>query len=195
MTKWYHTGIWGLFTVIWVVLLRAYLEVSDVLVTSILMIAVYVLKVLFALEVIFISRKSPSSTWAWLFVFFFLPIIGFVLYLLLGRNLNAITKKHAPLIQMNFNYNHAMLSAHNDVTILAEGNEKFTSVILDILNAKESIHIQYYIYKMDDTGRSIYNALVQKAKEGVEVKMIYDDLGSRKLRELTDAGGEFVAFF
>lgn len=205
-------------------------------VTSILTIAVYVLNVLFALVVIFISRKSPSSTWAWLFVFFFLPIIGFVLYLLLGRNLqkkhfvrwqaihqqdsimdsyeeqreqirdgtypfpNAITNKHAPLIQMNVNYNHAMLSAHNDVKILAEGKGKFASVIQDILQAKESIHIQYYIYKMDDTGRSIYNALVQKAKEGVEVKMIYDDLGSRKLskrklRELTDAGGEVVAFF
>ena len=60
-------------------------------VTSILTIAVYVLNVLFALVVIFISRKSPSSTWAWLFVFFFLPIIGFVLYLLLSRNLQ---KKH-----------------------------------------------------------------------------------------------------
>lgn len=205
-------------------------------VTSILTITVYGLNVLFALVVIFISRKSPSSTWAWLFVLFFLPIIGFMLYLLLGRNLqkkhfvrwqaihqqnsimdsyeeqreqildgtypfpNTHTKKHAPLIQMNVNYNHAMLSAHNDVKILTEGNEKFASVIEDILQAKESIHIQYYIYKMDDTGRSIYNALVQKAKEGVEVKMIYDDLGSRKLskrklRELTDAGGEVVAFF
>lgn len=203
--------------------------------TSLLTVSVYVVNLLFALVVIFISRKSPSSTWAWLFVLFFLPIIGFALYLLLGRNLqkkhfvrwhaiqqeetieifheqktaleegtyefpNAITKKHSPLIKMNVDYNHALLSSKNDVKIFSEGKDKFRSVIEDIENAKQSIHIQYYIYKMDDVGKSIYNALIKKAQEGIEVKMIYDDLGSRKLRikhfkKLTEAGGQVVAFF
>ncbi|WP_274310367.1 cardiolipin synthase [Solibacillus daqui] len=204
-------------------------------IASVLTITLYVLNIIFALIVIFISRKSPSSTWAWLFVFFFLPIVGFFLYLLFGRNLrkkhfvrwraihqhelldtykeqqqhihngtydypNAISKKYAPLIQMNVDYNHAMLSAHNDVKLFTNGNEKFDAVVEDIMQAKESIHIQYYIYKMDDVGKRIFNALVQKAKEGVEVKLIYDDLGSRKLRprhlqQLIDAGGQAVAFF
>ncbi|MGN7477396.1 cardiolipin synthase [Solibacillus silvestris] len=203
--------------------------------TSILTIAVYVLNLLFALVLIFISRKSASSTWAWLFVLFFLPIIGFILYLLLGRNLqkkhfvrwhavqqeetieifqeqksamedgsyefpNDIAEKHAPLIKMNVEYNHALLSAKNDVGILSEGKEKFRSVIEDIENAKQSIHIQYYIFKMDDVGKSILRALIKKAYEGVEVKIIYDDLGSRKLRrkdfqQLIDAGGQVEAFF
>ncbi|MEK3765847.1 cardiolipin synthase [Solibacillus sp. FSL K6-4121] len=200
-----------------------------------LMVTVYLLNILFALMLIFISRKSASSTWAWLFVLFFLPVIGFIFYLLLGRNLqkkhfvrwhavqqeesieafqdqhsalaegtyefpNEITKKHQGLIKMNVDYNHALLSSKNDVAILAEGKEKFRSVIEDIENAKQTIHIQYYIYKMDEVGKSIFNALVKKAKEGIEVKMIYDDLGSRTLRKkdlkkLMDAGGQVEAFF
>lgn len=204
-------------------------------IASILTITLYALNIIFALLVMFISRKSPSSTWAWLFVFFFLPIVGFFLYLLFGRNLqkkhfvrwqaihqreslevykeqqqnihdrtydfpNEITKKYAPLIQMNVDYNHAMLSSHNEVKMFADGNEKFTALIEDIMQAKESIHIQYYIFKLDDVGNRVFNALVQKAKEGVEVKLIYDDLGSRKLRPhhlrlLTEAGGQAVAFF
>lgn len=83
---------------------------------------------------------------------------------------------------MNVDYNHAMLSSHNEVKMFADGNEKFTALIEDIMQAKESIHIQYYIFKLDDVGNRVFNALVQKAKEGVEVKLIYDDLGSRKLR-------------
>ncbi|MEK4628869.1 cardiolipin synthase [Solibacillus sp. FSL R7-0682] len=203
--------------------------------TGFMTITLYILNIIFALVVIFFSRKSASSTWAWLFVLFFLPIVGFILYLLIGRNLqtkhfvrwmtvnqeetaeifreqqtllhegrfafpNAISKKHAALIQMNVDYNHALLSSKNDVKILTEGKEKFKSVIEDIERAQHHIHIQYYIYKMDDVGRSIYNALVKKAREGVEVKMIYDDLGSRKLqkkhlKELIDAGGQVEAFF
>lgn len=207
----------------------------SVSISSIVTISIYVLNLIFALFVIFVSRKSASSTWAWLFVLFFLPIVGFILYLLLGRNLqkkhfvrwltvhqegtqaifkeqqeafhenrydfpNAATKKHDQLIQMNLDYNHALLSTRNDVKILAEGEEKFSSVIADILQATEHIHIQYYIFKMDSTGKRIYNALVKKANEGVEVRVIYDDLGSRKLKkkhfkELIAAGGEVEAFF
>ncbi|OUZ39448.1 cardiolipin synthase [Solibacillus kalamii] len=204
-------------------------------VTGILTVTLFALNIVFALVLIFISRKSASSTWAWLFVLFFLPIFGFILYLLIGRNLqkkhfvrwhavqqeetleifqeqknaledgtyefpNAITKKHEALIKMNVDYNHSLLSSKNDVKIMSEGKEKFRSVIEDIENAKQTIHIQYYIYKMDDVGKSIFNALVKKAKEGIEVQMMYDDLGSRTLRKkdlkkLTDAGGQVEAYF
>lgn len=197
--------------------------------------SVYILNIILALVVIFIGRKSPSSTWAWLFVLFFLPIFGFLLYILLGRNLqkkhfvrwlmvhevealavfkeqqtalhedrfefpNEITKNYAPLIQMNLDYNHALLSTKNDVKIYADGKEKFRAVIEDIEKATHHIHVQYYIFKMDDVGKRIYNALIKKAQEGVEVKVIYDDLGSRKLKkkhfkELIAAGGQVEAFF
>lgn len=204
-------------------------------ISSVVTISVYALNLLFALIVIFISRKTASSTWAWLFVLFFLPIVGFVLYLLLGRNLqkkhfvrwhtmhqeetkeifkeqqeafkegryefpNAITEKHAQLLQMNLNYNHALLSSRNDVQLLTDGEEKFTSLVHDILAAQHHIHVQYYIFKMDQVGSRIYEALLQKAREGVEVRVIYDDLGSRKLKkkhfkELIEVGGEVEAFF
>lgn len=200
-----------------------------------LMISLYTINLILALFVVFVSRKSASSIWAWLFVIIFVPIIGFIIYLLLGRTLhmknfvrwntihqkqtkeifdnqqkelldgsfvypNDITEKHKDLVKMNLNFNHALLAQHNEVTILADGDEKFKRAIEDILNAKNHVHIQYYIFKMDDVGRSIYDALVQKAKQDVEVKVIYDDLGSRKLRtkdfkELIAAGGEVEAYF
>ncbi|MEG0470984.1 MAG: cardiolipin synthase [Solibacillus sp.] len=198
-------------------------------------ISLYALNFFFALFVVFISRKSPSSAWAWLLILFFIPIVGFILYLLFGRNLrkkhfvrwmtfnqnetlpvfdeqmeqlhakafefpNSVTKEHQQLIQMNVDYNQALLSTHNEVDILSEGKGKFDALIKDIEQAKESIHMQYYIFKMDQIGKSIYDALVLKAQQGVEVKVIYDDLGSRKLekkhfQELIDAGGEVEAFF
>lgn len=196
---------------------------------------IYVLNLVFSGFVIFNRRKSPTSTWAWLLLLFFLPILGFILYILVGRNLqknkfvrwqaihgeqiqsifqqqlhmiqqknytfpNAITDKNAQLIHMNLVNNHAFFSAANEVKLFTDGNEKFAAVIDDILAAKHHIHVQYYIYKMDEVGTAIYEALVKKAKEGVKVRVIYDDLGSRKLRnkhfrELIDAGGEVAAFF
>ena len=101
---------------------------------------------------------------------------------------------------MNVDYNHAILTAKNEVTLITDGKEKFKQLIQDIESATDHIHIQYYIFKMDETGRAIYQALVKKAQEGISVKFLYDDLGSRKLghsdfKEFIAAGGEVGAFF
>lgn len=203
--------------------------------TGIITISIFVINIFLALIVIFISRKSASSTWAWLLVLLFLPVVGFILYILLGRNLrkkhflrwkmahedeplrmyidqkrtiydqtfefpNEISKKNKRLIKMNVDYNHAILTAKNEVTLITDGKEKFKQLIQDIESATDHIHIQYYIFKMDETGRAIYQALVKKAQEGISVKFLYDDLGSRKLghsdfKEFIAAGGEVGAFF
>ena len=60
--------------------------------------------------------------------------------------------------------------------------------------------MQYYIFRKDDIGQQLMQALIKKAKEGVKVRLLYDDLGSRRLtkrffRELREAGGEVEAFF
>ena len=59
--------------------------------SSFLAILIISLNIAFAITIIFLERKQPSSTWAWLLVLVFLPLIGFILYLLLGRQLR---KKH-----------------------------------------------------------------------------------------------------
>lgn len=196
---------------------------------------VMLLNILLALAIIFLERKKPSSTWAWLLVLFFLPFVGFILYLLLGRQLR---KKHLfrwdgqkdigidklisyqieaiqndelefrsehmqefnPLIYMNLTTNHAVLTQDNDVTIFNDGSDKFEALIHDILGAKSHIHIQYYIFKLDNLGQRILNALLKKAKQGVKVRILYDEMGSRRVKkhhfkELTDLGGEVEVFF
>ena len=204
-------------------------------VSTIFTISLYIANMIFAAAIIFVSRKKPSAVWAWLFVLFFLPIVGFIIYILLGRNLrkknfvrwqavhqknydekfgeqqeailnktfrypNKQSQKHEQLIHMNVVTNHAYYGEKNEIVLLDTGNAKFDTLVEDILQAKKYVHIQYYIYKMDDLGQRIYHALVEKAKEGLEVKLIYDDLGSRKLKkkhfkELTDHGGQVQAYF
>ena len=193
------------------------------------------INILFALTVIFLERKKPSSSWAWLLVLFFLPFVGFFLYLLLGRQLRkkhlfrwdgqknigidklisyqieAIQKdqlefrtehmkKYNHQIYMNLTTNNAVLTQDNAVEIFDDGVDKFEALIQDTLNAKNHIHIQYYIFKLDNLGQRIANALIKKAKQGVKVRVLFDEMGSRGVRkrhfkELIDAGGEVEVFF
>jgi cardiolipin synthase len=74
------------------------------------------------------------------------------------------------------------LTAHNKVKLLLNGENKFPEVLAALKEAKNHIHIEYYIYEDDEIGRAIENILIQKAKEGVDVRFIYDDFGSRSIR-------------
>lgn len=166
---------------------------------------------------------------------FFLPFVGFFLYLLLGRQLRkkhlfrwdgrkdigieqlinyqieAIEnnelelrtehiKNYSHLIYMNLKTNNAVLTQDNDVKIFDDGSDKFEALISDINHAKNHIHIQYYIFKLDNLGQRIINALIKKAKQGVKVRVLFDEMGSRGIRkrhfkELIEAGGEVEVFF
>ncbi|MGN6533061.1 MAG: cardiolipin synthase [Ginsengibacter sp.] len=75
------------------------------------------------------------------------------------------------------------LTAHNKVKLLINGENKFPEVLMALKEAKNHIHIEYYIYEDDKIGTAIENVLIQKAKEGVTVRFIYDDFGSRSIRK------------
>ena len=75
------------------------------------------------------------------------------------------------------------LTANNYVKLLVNGENKFPEVIQAMMEAKNHIHIEYYIYEDDQIGRAIEKILIQKAKEGIEVRFIYDDFGSRSIRK------------
>lgn len=202
---------------------------------SITLNVVLILNILLAIFVIFQERKSISSTWAWLLVLFFIPVVGFILYLIFGQNLkreklfqwdgpkkiglkemiseqekemkdgnypfrNISSSEHEDIIYMHLMNNGALLSEDNDVTIFTDGQEKFSSLIQDILEAKHFIHLQYYIIKNDDLGKEVIAALTKKAQEGITVRVLYDELGSRGLSKkafaaLKEAGGEVEVFF
>ncbi len=103
------------------------------------------------------------------------------------------------LSELLSNNSRANLSFYNDTKIYLEGESQFDDMISDIENAKESIHVEYFIIKNDSTGEKFFEVLCKKAKEGVSVKLIYDDIGSFAMDEnyinkMKEAGAEVKTF-
>ena len=59
---------------------------ENMTITDLVLIAILVSDLLFAITIVFFERKSPATVWAWLLVLYFLPVVGFVLYIFLGQN-------------------------------------------------------------------------------------------------------------
>ena len=94
--------------------------------------------------------------------------------LLDDRNYEEIKKK---VVSLLLNTGKFPFTSNNDVKIFIDGNEKFESLLKDIENAKEHIHLEYFIIKNSDIGIKIKDLLIKKAKSGVKVKILYDDVG------------------
>ena len=69
----------------------------------------------------------------------------------------------------------------NDIELLIDGERTFNSIIEGMDKAKEYILFQFFIVKDDQIGRRVKDHLIAKAKEGVKVYFIYDEVGSKKL--------------
>ena len=124
---------------------------------------------------IFFQRKETESTWAWILLLLNFPIVGFILFVFTGQSIpkqNRLEKEEYI----------GVLTEDNHVEILTTGEEKFTAVFADIQNAKKEILIQYYIFKEDFLFENLRELLYKKVSEGVSVRLLYDRLGSRKIR-------------
>ncbi|MNK03596.1 Major cardiolipin synthase ClsA [compost metagenome] len=75
------------------------------------------------------------------------------------------------------------LTSKNAVKLLINGEDKFPEVLKAIQEAKHHIHIEYYIFEDDEIGVALAEAMIAKAREGVKVRFIYDDFGSRDIRK------------
>ncbi|WP_274365559.1 cardiolipin synthase [Paenibacillus thermotolerans] len=202
---------------------------------SILIGLVYLLNIVLAAVVIFKERKDVGSTWAWLLVLFFIPVLGFIMYLLTAQNFrrkhlfywedwgkvgveqllaeqltriesgrfhygNETSRANKDLIYMQLCNNNAFYTEDNELDIFTDGEAKFSRLFQDIEAARDYIHVQYYIIQNDKLGRRLIDALTEKAKQGVKVRVLYDELGSRGLkrgffRKYREAGGLAEAFF
>ncbi|MBM7649417.1 cardiolipin synthase [Bacillus ectoiniformans] len=195
----------------------------------------FFLNLSFSAVVIFLERRDAAATWAWLMVLFFIPVLGFILYLIFGQNLsrrrlfdweekvkigiesrileqkheikNGLypfqskdTERHKDTVYMLLRHNDAVLTEDNDLQIFTDGEEKFKSLFHDISQAKDHIHLQTYIFRVDDLGSRLVQLLAEKARQGVEVRVLYDEMGSRGVtkkdfKELIQAGGLVEIFF
>ncbi|MBO4412441.1 MAG: cardiolipin synthase [Clostridia bacterium] len=202
---------------------------------ALIVIIVFAINILCVLAMIFIERKKPQIIVSWLVTMTFLPILGFILYVLIGSGLSYKTKrmlktkrlyqkeyndaikaqKHRlsnknfkdenekelfPFLLFNLNNASSAYYKYNNVRLFTNGEDKITALKKDLLKAKHSINMLYYIFADDAVGNEILNILTQKAKEGVKVKLLFDSVGSLKTKKhffkpLVQAGGEIAEFF
>lgn len=196
---------------------------------------IFLLNILFAIIMVFFERRNPTTTWLWLMIFFFLPGIGFLLYLFIGQDLRkkkmfqlkeeednylknlVVTQEHSienhemifndpkiveqrDIIKLLLMSSGAIYTQDNDVELYFNGEDKFKALLESLRNAEEYIHLEYYIVRNDAIGREILQVMIDKAKNGLEVKLLYDGMGGRSLPKrffdpLIEAGGEVACFF
>ena len=107
--------------------------------------------------------------------------------------------KQLRLIRLNLNNNKSILTTHNIITPYFTGKNALNAMITSVMEAKHHIHLQSYIIENDAVGTLWKNVLLQKANEGVTIRIIYDDVGSWRLpnhyiNKLTAAGIEAKPF-
>ncbi|MFD1019964.1 cardiolipin synthase [Thalassobacillus hwangdonensis] len=200
-----------------------------------LLTVVLVINFLLAFAIIFLERRDASATWAWLMVLLFIPVAGFIFYLIFGKRLSSkqiftwdkksrlglltavqeqlrsieedsLRLRHPDLdeyddlVYMHLKNNDALLTQDNRVELYTDGQKKFHALMEDIERATDHIHLLYYIIRDDQLGERLAEALIKKIDEGVHVRVLYDDMGSRSLKrryikKIKDAGGEVESFF
>ena len=152
-----------------------------------------------------LERRRPEKTLAWLVVFLFFPPLGIVLYTFLGRNWKKLKlkdndidlaedlvkaydvpqadNKYYELMELLKENNSSPVFHKNKVTVLNNGEAKFKLLKEKLKVAKNHIHIEYYIFKSDNIGMEIMDILIEKVKEGVQVRMVLDRLGTLSLKK------------
>lgn len=104
------------------------------------------------------------------------------------------------LIYMATVSDQSLYTTNNDVTLYTDGIEKFSHLLDDINQAKDHIHMEYYIYRDDRLGTILKQHLIQAAKRGVTVRLLLDGWGSTQIKkhffdDFKAAGGEVEFFF
>ncbi|MDO4162774.1 MAG: cardiolipin synthase [Bacteroides sp.] len=176
--------------------------------------------------VIILDNRNPVKTLAWILILMFLPIVGLVFYFFFGRNqrreriigkklYSKLMKKsmaeymaqdscqlpanYSRLITLFRNTNQAFPFDGNDVRIYTSGLSMLQSLLRELQKATRHIHIEFYIFEDDAIGRLVRDVLIDKARSGVEVRVLYDDVGcwqvpNRFFEQMREAGIEVYSF-
>ncbi|MDF2607464.1 MAG: phospholipase D/Transphosphatidylase [Bacillales bacterium] len=165
----------------------------------------------FIFFVITLENRSPSKTIAWLVILGIFPIFGFFFYLIFGQNYRkkykfsqkalidelalirfrdieqktqsqqVLSNSYSKVLNIGKRLGQFPVSSNTKTDVLTNGTETFTSILSAIRDATKHIHLEYYIVRNDEIGRSLKELLINKVKEGVEVRFLYDDVGSWEL--------------
>jgi len=176
------------------------------------------------------SVRTSQGTWAWAMALLVFPPLTVPLYWVFGRRIfhgykqtlkeaaenhvdlaeaarTGIGAYRTPLVSAEYEYGSVVeqLSLHrftggNQVDLLIDGEATFDAIFAGIDSAKEYVLVQFFIIKEDDLGEKLKQLLLRKAEEGVKVYLLYDEIGSNKLKRRTyqdvlRAGGVNVTAF
>lgn len=173
---------------------------------------------------IILQKRSPVATLSWILALSFFPAFGLLVYFVIGpRRLHRKRLRHAKsrrlvrgdkptklgvrahelpwkdqLVTLVTNASGAPLATCREVTVFTSGAACFDAIGEAIAAAKHHVHVEYYIFRDDVTGRRVRDALIERANAGVKVRVLVDALGSPLgysfLRPLRDAHIEIARF-
>ena len=188
---------------------------------------IYLMDLVLMLALFVLERSNPSRALFWMMALLLLPVIGFVLYLFFGQSfyskyafrpkgttdaiVDEMSQKGVEAIEnyggtdgdsrMAKSINSAgglFFTSDNDVDLYTDGNAKFDDFKEDLRNAKRFIHVEYYIIRKDALGNEIMDILTEKAREGVEVRLLVDAIGFntgvKEKKRFKEAGGRLCMF-
>ena len=172
------------------------------------------------------DNRQPAKTMAWTLVIWFVPIVGIVFYLFFGvntrkermvsqRSLDELSKRsmlgfveqqdlqlpdeYKPVIELFINQSLSLPFKGSEVEVYTDGYQFFPALLSAIAGAKNHIHLDMYIFEDDALGYLIADMLIDKAREGVEVRVIYDNVGCWSVKNeffehMREEGIEVVTF-
>ena len=170
---------------------------------------IYLLTVLGVVVIVISENRNPVKTLAWVLVLLLLPAVGLVLYYFFGedhRKKRLISRKmhkklnshslerterlenlnppasYKRLVDLLNRINGAPLYGGNNIVYYSTAHDMYEDLMAEIKKAQKHIHIQFFIFMDDEIGCHFRDLLVEKAREGVEIRLMYDDVGSWKAK-------------
>ncbi len=179
------------------------------LILTYIFLIIYTITIVGIILVVITDNRNPLKTLPWIIVLVLAPGVGLVFYFFFGQNLSKqriisrrtrkrittqleesdrdgtrrIPHDQRTLARLLYNTSHAVPLYGSRITPYTEGRTKMEALLAEIARARHHIHLQYYILSDDTTGRRLCDALIAKAREGVEVRILYDDVGSRSVKK------------
>ena len=168
----------------------------------------YLVTTIAGVIVVVAGNRNPVKTLAWILLFFLLPFFGILFYIFFGmdytrqrlisrkkrrkviarysyplerKNINDLPDTYRNLAKYLNNSGQFPLFSNNKMEVFNNGKDKFERLFADIENAKHFIHVEYYIIEADEIGNRLKELLIKKAQEGIEIRLIFDDVGCWKV--------------